>query len=684
MPMGWIRAAVAVAVVQAVGHMPQASVGAKNDSLVNARWPNWTFADVSCRPLRTLPAAVVVLPRPLGCCIPAKAEMSDAKPGPWSAACWRGLTLTSLAIALAASCRGFERAARPLEGRDGGGPSDDQVSPGGVSGGTGNPTGGDDKPYAEAAGGAGATSAGMGAYGGGTASAGIGGDHDQGASAGAAGHGAGGDGEYEPRALGALVDSTDELESRRLAPPEIGVLPSDIDLAAGLPPPGDQGAQLSSVAWAVASIKTYQEGLSERWDIKSQRYQFSPSWIYNQTNHGVDGGVRPSAALQLIVETGADTLKWFPYRASYQEQPDQRSFARAGRFKGTTWGTLDADVLSFKKVLAAGQPILVTFEVFSDFDDLNDKNPSYDVIEGDSRGRQAVVLIGYRDDTASFRLINSWGIDWGLSGYGLLDFALVNDARLGLSAYTLRDGVNGDPPAIGSLYTVESGHLWRISSELGDFSPVRVVRSQAPTPITALGQHLYMVLGEALLQVDPGNGASVTLGTPSWEGATAMTALGTSLYVTQAGGLWRVADLTSGLRTRLGASAWNGTTAMTALDGMLYIIEQGQIYQVDPITGDRMTIGGADWYGDVYMTGLGENLYLARDGLLWRVQDLQSGEFHAIGSEDWTAVSSMVEFNGRLYVICAEQLWEVDPTTGAREAIGAVSWFGPTFTTALR
>jgi hypothetical protein len=64
------------------------------------------------------------------------------------------------------------------------------------------------------------------------------------------------------------------------------------DLSAQLPPVGDQGAQNSCAAWATGY---YYKSWSEKqehasWDLNNPWYQYSPSFMYNQINDGVDEG----------------------------------------------------------------------------------------------------------------------------------------------------------------------------------------------------------------------------------------------------------------------------------------------------------------------------------------------------------------------------------------------------------
>ena len=55
-------------------------------------------------------------------------------------------------------------------------------------------------------------------------------------------------------------------------------------------------------------------------------------------------------------------------------------------------------------------------------DYLTESNPVYDDDSGARRGAHAVVVVGYDDQRSAFKIANSWGTDWGIGGYGWIDY----------------------------------------------------------------------------------------------------------------------------------------------------------------------------------------------------------------------------------------------------------------------
>lgn len=213
-------------------------------------------------------------------------------------------------------------------------------------------------------------------------------------------------------------------------------LPTSIDYSNRMPTVRNQGTQGSCVGWAVGYYcRTYEKSLDFYWDVNGNA--FSPSWIYNQINNGVDRGARISDAMNLVVNKGCDLLKDFPYdEFNFTRQPDAASFNRASSYKCASWQFLQNDVSTLKQILALGHVFVVGLKIYPDFDNLSSSNPIYDQLTGSSRGRHALCIVGYDDTKRAFKFINSWGITtYGINGYGWISYDLISNANLGLESY---------------------------------------------------------------------------------------------------------------------------------------------------------------------------------------------------------------------------------------------------------
>lgn len=198
-------------------------------------------------------------------------------------------------------------------------------------------------------------------------------------------------------------------------------LPSVIDHSADMPNVGDQGNQGSCVGWATSYCKGFQEKSDMNWG----NIMFSPSFIYNQINDGIDGGAYQSDAYELIMEKGNCRLVTMPYDdTDWLTQPNTSQFTEAQNYKAANWdflidtGYFAAKTDSLKSYLQ-DNCLTIGIPCYSDF-----WTGFYDVAEGTNYGGHALCVVGYDDSKSAFKFINSWGSDYGYDGYGYISYDL--------------------------------------------------------------------------------------------------------------------------------------------------------------------------------------------------------------------------------------------------------------------
>lgn len=221
-------------------------------------------------------------------------------------------------------------------------------------------------------------------------------------------------------------------------------LPSAIDLSANFPTPGNQGGQGSCVGWATAyALKSFQERIEEQWDF-SPATLFSPAWIYNQINGGQDEGAYISEALALIVDKGAATWRSMPYDEwDFLTQPGPAAIEEAKTFKGLEYRTING-LQQFKAALANKQSIVIGIKVYDSFNQIAGSDAVYNTLSGPYQGGHAVTIVGYDDNRygGAFKVINSWGLNWGDNGFFWIPYGKVSDIIT--QSYVLTDAPNND------------------------------------------------------------------------------------------------------------------------------------------------------------------------------------------------------------------------------------------------
>lgn len=246
-------------------------------------------------------------------------------------------------------------------------------------------------------------------------------------------------------------------------------LPSYVDYADSpyLPPVGEQ-IQNSCVGWSVGYyLRTYQQAQDLGWNVKEngqivKTHVFSPSFIYNQINEGVDEGSTLEDAGTLLKAIGAATLADFPYIAGdYLTQPSNEVKDTATLHKIRDWKILytpndskEYVVQKTKEYLNTGDLPIIGIKVgFKWHYPLEQDGHSIITTEQYPMYGHAVAVVGYDDSIetpegfGAFKIVNSWGTAWGDDGFAYLSYdALYNNMTAG---YAYTDLING--PMLGNL-----------------------------------------------------------------------------------------------------------------------------------------------------------------------------------------------------------------------------------------
>jgi len=207
--------------------------------------------------------------------------------------------------------------------------------------------------------------------------------------------------------------------------PVSGEIPRKFYLSA--PPAGDQGAQGSCAAWAVAyGLKSYQRKIS-RGNISWEESFCSPSYVYNQIKvNDCSSGAYIHDALNLITSQGVCALNEMPYSefgCDIQPSDFQKNRAKENKFE--KWERIRINLESLKKAIANGFPIVIAAHLDCGFyNSTKDSQGRYiwSRTENGCNGYHAMVVYGYDDDINAFKVLNSWGSEWKNNGSTWIDY----------------------------------------------------------------------------------------------------------------------------------------------------------------------------------------------------------------------------------------------------------------------
>ena len=161
-----------------------------------------------------------------------------------------------------------------------------------------------------------------------------------------------------------------------------------------------------------------------------------------------DTGAYLRTTMAAMTLFGVPPTEYWPYNiVSFDEEPPAFCYAFAQNYQAIQFFRLDPygttnDVLleRIKLLLAAGLPSMFGFTVFSSIWDAEADGKIPFPAPGDRReGGHAVMAVGYDDKLkvknpsprgketkGAFLIRNSWGPDWGESGYGWLPYEYVS------------------------------------------------------------------------------------------------------------------------------------------------------------------------------------------------------------------------------------------------------------------
>lgn len=245
---------------------------------------------------------------------------------------------------------------------------------------------------------------------------------------------------FQAHATGLVLESEAELQAFPKTPVYRAFLPDRVDLSASFPPPGDQGRQSACVGWAVGyAARSYYASTHDGRPIGNPANIPSPAYIYNVINEepgNCGHGTRIPRALELL-KSGALSLAQYPYNASTCRRPSAQQQSSANDFRIERWLTVDPDNLDqIKAQLAQHHPVILSWRVRDDFQRLGGGQVYRRATGPETKNFHAITAVGYDEGLQAFRLINSWGSDWGDGGFAWVGYeAFRSEVR---SAFVMR------------------------------------------------------------------------------------------------------------------------------------------------------------------------------------------------------------------------------------------------------
>ncbi len=239
-------------------------------------------------------------------------------------------------------------------------------------------------------------------------------------------------------------------------------LPSAYDLTDKFPPVGDQNPYGTCIAWAVGYAgKTALNAISNDWspaDLANPANQTSALDLFlaiPQADKGTDcNGSYFEPAMKVLSERGVASKQIAPYinLGNCSQAPDASWTQSASNNKISNFRKLDHDVMTIKTSIADNIPVVFGARLGDNFMTWR----SEDVLTGHTgfnnvgiHAFHAMAIVGYDDNkgpSGAFKVINSWGTNWGADGYIWVDYNFMVSPDWGFAFFVMQNQSEGIDP----------------------------------------------------------------------------------------------------------------------------------------------------------------------------------------------------------------------------------------------
>lgn len=219
-----------------------------------------------------------------------------------------------------------------------------------------------------------------------------------------------------------------------------------VSLRSKMPQPYDQGQLGSCTANAIAGALEFERKRQKQRGVKTSSRLF----IYYgerviEGSVQEDSGAEIRDGIKVVAKLGAPNESDWPYDISrFAEKPPKKAFTDALKHQALAYARVPQTVTALQSVLASGFPVIFGFTVYSAFESSEVASTGVvpmptpnDTVEGG----HAVLLVGYKtnpDGSVTFEVRNSWGTDWGDSGYFWMPASYVTSPSLASDFWVIR------------------------------------------------------------------------------------------------------------------------------------------------------------------------------------------------------------------------------------------------------
>jgi C1A family cysteine protease len=248
---------------------------------------------------------------------------------------------------------------------------------------------------------------------------------------------------FEYQSLHLLRDKYDARDHIYAAPPKLTSIPALVDLRKWASSIEDQGSLGSCTGQAiVGAIELIDRKNSKNLEISRLFVYYQERLLMGTVNY--DSGAYIRDGIKVTYTYGAPLESFWPYDINrFKIKPTTTAYSDALKRKVTGYQRC-LDFMTVKNAVAAGNPVVFGFNVYSSFYNINRTGIMTYPNKATERflGGHAVCIVGYRDIDSRFIVRNSWGPGWGDYGYFYMPYQVVQDPQMSFDFWVINSVLN--------------------------------------------------------------------------------------------------------------------------------------------------------------------------------------------------------------------------------------------------
>ena len=169
-----------------------------------------------------------------------------------------------------------------------------------------------------------------------------------------------------------------------------------------------------------------------------------------------DSGAYLSDAIEGVKKFGACFNSTWKYNVSkFHDKPSEEAYKEAKQFLADKYYRIQPNIKDLKFALAKGYPVIFGLKLYKSFYVRNNTGiipfPSAKEQKLGKYGNHAMLLIGYSDQEKLFLVRNSWGTDFGESGYCYIPYDYLANPMYCSEAFIIQQIVDLDYNGISTV-----------------------------------------------------------------------------------------------------------------------------------------------------------------------------------------------------------------------------------------